>query len=1043
MSYQVLARKWRPGKFSELVGQEHVVSAISNALDNDRLHHAYLFTGTRGVGKTTIARIFSKSLNCEEGQGANPCGQCNTCKEIEQGNYVDLLEIDAASRTKVEDTRELLDNVQYKPTRGRYKVYLIDEVHMLSKHSFNALLKTLEEPPPHVKFLLATTDPQKLPITILSRCLQFNLKAMSREQIVGQLRHILEHEQLPFEPQALALLARAAQGSMRDALSLTDQAIAQGGNQVLASVVTDMLGLMDKNQLLKVVHAVVSKSPADVLQLVNDIAEQAPDYDNVHSELASLLHQIALTQWVPEACKLETTSAKAIFQLAKTIPAEQVQLLYQIALQGRKDLPFAADGKSAFEMTLMRMMSFAPNTLIDDTASEIENGRSEHSLPVDHASSSGGPGNVGKQEEAPLSETSATNVQEERPSHLSVESTSAQSLESAPSTPDSLATSISEKEQQEQSTSPFESQQEQKHAAADESELSGSDTLSALPHAESGATTTQTTALERDASHDGESVKPAPTSSFEEQPVENTAVQAVQTESVVAELEPTPSEVSAPHNEAAQYFDGPPLDAYMDDMPPPLEDDGSLGFEGFQSAEGSYDAEGFHNVEGSHDAEGSRNAKGSDKNSESLAHENEPSSLTAEEQLTSTADMLALRQKLKQRKAQDAESKSTSAANAKTESASDIQARFTRSKAEALSTAQTAHGVNKGSDNSAGQANADNEIKSGDLNPVGHEDSRELQDHSSEPLNSSPKPLNNSPELRENTPERIDSGSEHKDNSVARGDTPQLKSTNSGSSLGNTHAHSSDTMHTSESEKSHSSSNNTSDFSLDEFEEDMPFSNDESEAQPNSETPVEDMPPWATDYDNHPPQHVEGADYVETPSDSSSNYDSAPEQMESAGDRSFARDALNFDTPLSSTYDGQLKAYLNDGSKLTHASQIDEWSNLVEQMPVAGLLKQLVLHASFSRAGNQVSLEIDHSQTHLLNDSAKKQLVDAIHHGLGENVEVNITLGEPASTPFALQQEIHAMRHAHAHSVIKTDDTIQALLSTFDASVLTDSVKAR
>ncbi|CAI3963051.1 MULTISPECIES: DNA polymerase III subunit gamma/tau [Alteromonas] len=1013
MSYQVLARKWRPGKFSELVGQEHVVSAISNALDNDRLHHAYLFTGTRGVGKTTIARIFSKSLNCEEGQGANPCGQCNTCKEIEQGNYVDLLEIDAASRTKVEDTRELLDNVQYKPTRGRYKVYLIDEVHMLSKHSFNALLKTLEEPPPHVKFLLATTDPQKLPITILSRCLQFNLKAMSREQIVGQLQHILEHEQLPFEPQALALLARAAQGSMRDALSLTDQAIAQGGNQVLASVVTDMLGLMDKNQLLKVVHAVVSKSPADVLQLVNDIAEQAPDYDNVHSELASLLHQIALTQWVPEACKLETTSAKAIFQLAKTIPAEQVQLLYQIALQGRKDLPFAADGKSAFEMTLMRMMSFAPNTPIDDTVSEIENGRSEHSLPVDHASSSGGPGNVGKQEEAPLSETSATNVQEETPSHLSVESTSEQSLGSAPSTQDSLATSIIEKEQQEQSTSPFESQQEQENAAADES-----DTLSALPHAESGATSTQTTALERDASHDDESVKPAPTSSIEELAVENTAVQAVQTESVAAELEPTPSKVSASHNEAAQYFDEPPLDAYMDDMPLSSEDDGSLGFDGFQSAEG------FHN------------AKGSDKNSESLAHENEASSLTAEEQLTSTADMLALRQKLKQRKAQDAEAKSTSAANAKTESASDIQARFTRSKAEALSAAQTAHGINKGGDNSSGQPSADNEIKSGDLNPVGHENSRERQDHSPEPLNSSPELLNSSPE-------RIDSGSEHKDNSVARGDTPQLESTNSGSSLGNTHAYSSDAMHTSESEKNHSSSNHTSDFSLDEFEEDMPFSNDESEAQSNSETPVEDMPPWATDYDNQPPQHVEGADYVEAPSDSSSNYDSAPEQMESAGDRSFARDALNFDTPLSSTYDGQLKAYLNDGSKLTHASQIDEWSNLVEQMPVAGLLKQLVLHASFSRAGNQVSLEIDHSQTHLLNDSAKKQLVDAIHHGLGENVEVNITLGEPASTPFALQQEIHAMRHAHAHSVIKTDDTIQALLSTFDASVLTDSVKAR
>ncbi len=991
MSYQVLARKWRPGKFSELVGQEHVVSAISNALDNDRLHHAYLFTGTRGVGKTTIARIFSKSLNCEEGQGANPCGQCNTCKEIEQGNYVDLLEIDAASRTKVEDTRELLDNVQYKPTRGRYKVYLIDEVHMLSKHSFNALLKTLEEPPPHVKFLLATTDPQKLPITILSRCLQFNLKAMSREQIVGQLQHILEHEQLPFEPQALALLARAAQGSMRDALSLTDQAIAQGGNQVLASVVTDMLGLMDKNQLLRVVHAVVSKSPADVLQLVNDIAEQAPDYDNVHSELASLLHQIALTQWVPEACKLETTSAKAIFQLAKTIPAEQVQLLYQIALQGRKDLPFAADGKSAFEMTLMRMMSFAPNTPINDTASEIENGRSEHSLPVDHASSSGGPGNVGKQEEAPLSETSATNVQEETPSHLSVESTPAQSSGSTPSTPDALATSIVEKEQQEKPQS-------------------------TLPHAESGATTTQTTALERDASHDDECVKPTPTSSIEELSVENTEVQTVQKESVAAEHERTPSDVSAPHNEVAQHIDGPPLDAYMDDMPPSSEDDGSLGIEGFQSAEGFYDAEGSHN------------AKGSDKNSDSLAHENEASSLTAEEQLTSTADMLALRQKLKQRKAQDADAKSNSGVNAKSESASDIQARFTRSKADALSTSQAANGISKSDDNSAEQDSADNEIETDDVDPIGSGDS--------------PLPLNSGSELPSHRPEPIDGNSEHKGNTTAHGEEPR-QSANSGLPLERSQAYSSDAMQTSEFERNHASGNDTSDFTLDEFEEDMPFSNDDAEAEPSQVRPDEDMPPWATDYDNQPPQDFEDTGHAEAHLNSHVNYDNTPEQANNGGEHSFARDALNFDTPLSNTYHGQLKAYLSDGSKLTHASQIDELSNLVEQMPVAGLLKQLVLHASFSRNGNQVSLEIDHSQTHLLNDSAKKQLVDAIHHGLGENVEVNIALGKPASTPFALQQEIQAMRHAHAHLVIETDDTIQTLLSTFDASVLTDSVKAR
>ena len=376
MSYQVLARKWRPNNFSELVGQEHVVAAISNALDNDRLHHAYLFTGTRGVGKTTIARIFSKSLNCELGMGSKPCGQCSTCVEIEQGNFVDLLEIDAASRTKVEDTRELLDNVQYRPSRGRYKVYLIDEVHMLSKHSFNALLKTLEEPPPHVKFLLATTDPQKLPITILSRCLQFNLKALSRAQIGQQLQHVFAQEQIENEPEALAQLARAAQGSMRDALSLSDQAIAQGNGNVSLNIVTDMLGLMDKTQVLKLLNAVFNKQNEMVFELVESMSEQAADYSQVLNELMSLLHQIALTQFVPDACKLETISARAIYQLAKRVAAENVQLLYQIALQGKRDLPFAADAKTGLEMTLLRMLAFSPvqaSTSIDDLVAMTPN----------------------------------------------------------------------------------------------------------------------------------------------------------------------------------------------------------------------------------------------------------------------------------------------------------------------------------------------------------------------------------------------------------------------------------------------------------------------------------------------------------------------------------------------------------------------------------------------------------------------------------------------------------------------------------------------
>ena len=363
MSYQVLARKWRPNCFAELVGQEHVVTAISNALDNNRLHHAYLFTGTRGVGKTTIARIFSKSLNCEVGLSATPCGKCSTCVEIDQGNFIDLLEIDAASRTKVEDTRELLDNVQYRPSRGRYKVYLIDEVHMLSKHSFNALLKTLEEPPPHVKFLLATTDPQKLPVTILSRCLQFNLKALSRTQIAKQLNFILQQEQLESDPEALSQLARAAQGSMRDALSLTDQAIAQGNGVVSLAIVTAMLGLMDKNLVLKLLNAVLQKNSEEMMQLVEQMAMQSADFSQVLAELMSLLHQVALSQIVPEACKLETIAARAIFQVAKAVSAEHIQLLYQIVLNGKKDLAHAADPRSGVEMTLLRMLAFCPDNL--------------------------------------------------------------------------------------------------------------------------------------------------------------------------------------------------------------------------------------------------------------------------------------------------------------------------------------------------------------------------------------------------------------------------------------------------------------------------------------------------------------------------------------------------------------------------------------------------------------------------------------------------------------------------------------------------------
>lgn len=360
MSYQVLARKWRPRNFSELVGQEHVLQALTNALDNDRLHHAYLFTGTRGVGKTTIARIFAKSLNCETGVSAKPCGECSTCQEINQGRFVDLIEVDAASRTRVEDTRELLDNVQYAPTRGRYKVYLIDEVHMLSTHSFNALLKTLEEPPPHVKFLLATTDPQKLPATVLSRCLQFNLKRLQLPLIRDYLAGLLEQEKITFEVPALQRLSRAADGSMRDALSLLDQAIAYGSGSVKEAEVRAMLGSIEHLYIVHILEALSAVDAEKLLLSVNEAAERAPDFDTILNELLSLLQQIALAQNVPEAVDENLEARDMVLELAHKMSPEDVQLFYQIGLIGRRDLYLSPEPRGGLEMVLLRMLTFRP-----------------------------------------------------------------------------------------------------------------------------------------------------------------------------------------------------------------------------------------------------------------------------------------------------------------------------------------------------------------------------------------------------------------------------------------------------------------------------------------------------------------------------------------------------------------------------------------------------------------------------------------------------------------------------------------------------------
>lgn len=382
MSYQVLARKWRPKSFETLVGQDHVVRALTNALEQNRLHHAYLFTGTRGVGKTTLARILAKSLNCETGITANPCGVCTTCTEIDKGRFIDLIEVDAASNTQVDAMRDLLDSAQYAPTAGRFKVYIIDEVHMLSKSAFNAMLKTLEEPPAHVKFILATTDPQKVPVTVLSRCLQFNLRQMAGTSIIGHLQNILGQENIPYEPTALHLIARAAAGSMRDALSLTDQAIAYGGQTVNESEVRAMLGAIDQSYLYQLLNALLANDGASLIAQAKIMEERSLSFEAALNDLAQLLHQVAMAQTVPDSVADDLPEREALLNLAQKIQPETLQLYYQIALLGRRDIGLAPDEFAGFTMSLLRMLAFTPN------GTGAQNDTSTQKVPVRQASAS-------------------------------------------------------------------------------------------------------------------------------------------------------------------------------------------------------------------------------------------------------------------------------------------------------------------------------------------------------------------------------------------------------------------------------------------------------------------------------------------------------------------------------------------------------------------------------------------------------------------------------------------------------------------------------
>jgi DNA polymerase-3 subunit gamma/tau len=753
MSYQVLARKWRPSKFSELVGQEHVVTAISNALDNNRLHHAYLFTGTRGVGKTTIARIFAKSLNCESGLSANPCGQCGTCKDIEQGRFVDLLEIDAASRTKVDDTRELLDNVQYRPTQGDYKVYLIDEVHMLSKHSFNALLKTLEEPPPHVKFLLATTDPQKLPVTILSRCLQFNLKALSREQIQQQLSYVLTQEQINHEPAALAQLARAANGSMRDALSLTDQAIAQGNNQISASIVTDMLGLMDKNQILKMLHSLIEGHKEAVFEQVEALAQTAPNYANVLDELMSLLHQIAMTQVVPEACKLETISARAIYKLAGAISKEQVQLLYQMALQGKQDLPHSMDSRSGFEMVLLRMLAFTPAIEVEDFVEIIKSDMHNHLVEV---------GEMVTFAPAPVT--------------ASVE-------------PAAVIEPISVI---------VEEPQENPEEKVDFSEVMND--MFAEP-----------------------------------------------------EPEPEPEPVPEPEIESSPKIGSDPLLSELVDI--------------------------------------------MDEAAEMHPHQFDGSDLPPE-------------------------------------------------------------------------AYMDND------------------DYSEVPIDVQVQ-QDSQPQVKAVSHDTLDDLLSLRDELSAPATTPEIKSTVQ--------------LQTAEQE---------------------PIEREPTELE------IVPLPPVV-------PSSSADADESEDPSQPLAQPERDPSKMGLVhhGDMP----AVNFQQVQAE----QLTAILPNGDKLTSAAQIDEWANTISKLNLGGLNKQLALHSAFQRNAKTVTLLLDEQKSHLQSDAAIEVVCTALSNHFGEPINVNVTCGQPAHTPFSLQMQINQIRKAHAEAIFNSDPELQKLKNTFGASVVDGSLKPK
>lgn len=1062
MSYQVLARKWRPNTFSELVGQEHVVAAITNALDNNRLHHAYLFTGTRGVGKTTIARIFAKSLNCEKGMGSNPCGVCPTCKEIEQGNYVDLLEIDAASRTKVEDTRELLDNVQYKPTRAQYKVYLIDEVHMLSKHSFNALLKTLEEPPPHVKFLLATTDPQKLPITILSRCLQFTLKALTREQIQRQLAHILEQEDLVAESAALHELARAAQGSMRDSLSLTDQAIAQGNGEVTAQVVADMLGLLDRNVVLKLLHGVLKKDKHQVLQIIDDLAVQAPDFGQLLGELMSYLHQIALTQFVPEACKLETHAARAVFTLAKSIPPEQVQMLYQIALQGRKDLPHAVEGRIGLEMTLLRMLAFVPeNTMLQaDEVVELF---------------------------ATLPKTSLSTLEQERKqtqnpqsSRVSVDAEPVESVtEIEPSMQDGGKISAEQITQYGAEISPqpsSDSRAEEKKTQSDsvneitdlaevaaniiEDELdepaavaSGAVATDEISHEALSEETPSTQAPNQAPNQNPNQSNTAPDSEIESAD-DSSAQEAEIEEELNAEQNSLFEQAQTMRAESSGSNDGVGVPAVAVDADQPLTDPSPA--EDSETSVAKSEAE-QSNIEAGetlqNDAlqDGNQEASTQKQNDEaqsSLADSVESVIGSSANVAESTAETQNHSQSLEQDDPQLADAYAQYLSSMPEEGEDyaepDVFDPATLLAHPAQSTEQNTSEITSPD---VSQDDAASLINTEELLALRTQIADNIQDASdnekdvdegSEAINRALK--NNVPTVKTSTAESAPSPQAQTSATQAERIADSTYSSKSDSNNTESNAQLVNDEQSAPPWETTHTNNSTADNSPE-----SPLPDAESQAQHrNADYPVEYYQQLGAqseqpDEPEHEPVFVDTrsgwlpgmdetkSEQYEVLSDGATGFASQNEESDSTYEE------VDFDIPYQ----------LNDGKKVVKASQLDTWSQLIESMGLAGLTKQIAIHSMYKMNGDAVQLTLAQDKKHLVGPQTTAHLTEALTQALRHDVSVDLEYGEVTDTPFAVQQAINRMRMQHAHKTIAVDPQVQLLCQTFNAEVISESIKPK